>query len=94
MTQVGLSDDELVDAIMQVAEADHSIARVLREIVTLDSVVRVSALDLVGAHLKIHSAAGDVLDCVDALKRDTVARRLAERLASADTPGRGVPPAA
>ncbi|MBI1963953.1 MAG: hypothetical protein HYS37_11320, partial [Candidatus Rokubacteria bacterium] len=48
--------------------------------VTLDGAVRASALDLVGAHLTIHSAAGDVLDCVDALKRDEVARRLAERL--------------
>ncbi|MBI4254289.1 MAG: hypothetical protein HY616_04395 [Candidatus Rokubacteria bacterium] len=75
-----LSPDELLEAMVQVAERDPSIARVLREIVTLDGAVRASALDLVGAHLTIHSAAGDVLDCVDALKRDEVARRLAERL--------------
>jgi hypothetical protein len=80
MTPVTLSDDEYVDAIVHVAQADQSIARVLREIVSLETEVRASALDLVGAHLRIHSAAGDVLDCVIALKRDTVARRLAERL--------------
>ena len=74
------SPDELVDTIVQVAERDASIARVLREIVSLETAVRASALDLVGAHLRVHSAAGDVLDCVDALKRDDVARRLAERL--------------
>jgi len=74
------SPDELVDTIVQVAERDASIARVLREIVSLDTAVRASALDLVGAHLRIHSAAGDALACVDALKRDDVARRLAERL--------------
>jgi len=56
---------------------------VLREICGLDGAVRASALDLVGAHLRIHSAAGDVLDCVAALKRDDVARRIAERLGPA-----------
>ena len=56
--------------------------------------MRASALDLVSAHLKIHSTAGDVLDCVDALKRDAVARRLAERLGSADAPSQGATPAA
>ena len=75
-----LGADELVDKIARVAERDASIARVLREIVSLETAVRASALDLVGAHLRVHSAAGDVLDCVDALKRDDVARRLAERL--------------
>jgi len=75
-----LGADELVDTIARVAERDASIARVLREIVSLETAVRASALDLVGAHLRVHSAAGDVLDCVDALKRDDVARRLAERL--------------
>lgn len=80
MTPTTLSDDEYVDAIVQVAEADQSIARVLREIVSLDAAVRSSALDLVGAHLRIHSASGDVLDCVGALKRDRVAQRLAARL--------------
>ncbi len=94
MTPTELGDDEYVDAIVHVAQADQSIARVLREIVSLDAPVRASALDLVGAHLKVHSAAGDVLDCVDALKRDAVARRLAERLGSADAPTPGAPPAA
>ena len=94
MTPAKPTDDEFVDAIAQVASADPSIARVLREIVTLDTPVRVSALDLVSAHLKIHSAAGDVLDCVDALKRDAVARRLAERLGAADAPAQGASPAA
>ncbi|HBH03246.1 MAG TPA: hypothetical protein DDZ42_15235 [Candidatus Rokubacteria bacterium] len=75
-----LGADELVDTIARVAARDASIARVLREIVSLETAVRASALDLVGAHLRVHSAAGDVLDCVDALKRDDVARRLAERL--------------
>ena len=75
-----LGADELVDTIARVAERDASIARVLREIVSLETAVRASALDLVGAHLRVHSAAGDVLDCVDALKRDDVAPRLAERL--------------
>lgn len=73
-------ENEFVDAILQVAARDASIARVLREICGLDGAVRASALDLVGAHLRIHSAAGDVLDCVLALKRDDVARRIAERL--------------
>lgn len=80
---VKLGDDEYVDAIVLVCERDPSVARVLREIVSLDTAVRSSALDLVGAHLRVHSAAGDVLDCVDALKRDAVAQRLAERLGPA-----------
>lgn len=80
---VKLSDGEYVDAIVLVCERDPSVARVLREIVSLDTAVRSSALDLVGAHLRVHSAAGDVLDCVDALKRDAVAQRLAERLGPA-----------
>lgn len=75
-----LTPDEYVDAIVQVAERDASIARALREIVGLEAAVRSSALDLVGAHLRVHSAAGEVLDCLDALKRDEVARRIAERL--------------
>jgi len=77
------SRDELVDLIVRVAERDASIARVLREIVGLDAAVRTTALDLVGAHLRIRSASGDALDCVDALKRDDVVRRLAERLGPA-----------
>lgn len=83
MPLVKLGDDEYVDAILQVCERDPSVARVLREIVSLEAAVRSSALDLVGAHLRVHSAAGDVLDCVDALKRDAVAQRLAERLGPA-----------
>ena len=78
-----LGADEFVDSVLQVAARDASIARVLREICGLDGAVRASALDLVGAHLRIHSAAGDVLDCVEALKRDDVARRIAERLGPA-----------
>ena len=78
-----LPADEFVDSVLQVAARDASIARVLREICGLDGAVRASALDLVGAHLRIHSAAGDVLDCVLALKRDDVARRIAERLGPA-----------
>jgi hypothetical protein len=79
----GLGQDEFVDAVLQVAARDPSIARVLREICGLDGAVRASALDLVGAHLRIHSAAGDALDCVETLKRDDVARRIAERLGPA-----------
>ena len=78
-----LGQDELVDAVLAIAERDPSIARVLREICGLDGAVRASALDLVGAHLRIHFAAGDVLDCVAVLKRDEVARRIAERLGPA-----------
>jgi len=78
-----LGQDELVDAVLAVAERDPSIARVLREICGLDGAVRASALDLVGAHLRIRSAAGDVLDCVAVLKGDEVARRIAERLGPA-----------
>jgi hypothetical protein len=78
-----LGNDAYVAAILQVCERDPSVARVLREIVSLDGAVRASALDLVGAHLRIHSAAGDVLDCVEALKRDAVAQRLAQRLGPA-----------
>ena len=78
-----LTPDEYVDAIVQVAERDASIGRVLREILSLDGVVRSSALDLVAAHLRVHSAAGDVLDCIDALKRDAVVQRISERLGAA-----------
>lgn len=86
-----LTPDEYVDAIVRVAERDASIARVLREIVGLETAVRSSALDLVAAHLRVHSAAGDVIDCIDALKRDVVAQRIAERLA-ARAPAPGDPP--
>ena len=86
-----LTPDEYVDAIVQIAERDASIARVLREIVSLETAVRSSALDLVAAHLRVHSAAGDVIDCIDALKRDAVAQRIAERLAAARAPDPGDP---
>lgn len=86
-----LTPDEYVDAIVQIAERDASIARVLREIVSLETAVRSSALDLVAAHLRVHSAAGDVIDCIDALKRDAVAQRIAERLAATRPPDPGDP---
>lgn len=86
-----LSPDEYVDAMVQVAERDASIGRVLREILSLDGAVRSSALDLVAAHLRVHSAAGDVLDCIDLLKRDAIAQRLSERLTAARTPAPGGP---
>jgi hypothetical protein len=86
-----LTPDEYVEAIVQIAERDASIARVLREIVSLETAVRSSALDLVAAHLRVHSAAGDVIDCIDALKRDAVAQRIAERLAPAPAPDPGDP---
>ena len=85
-----MTHDEYVDAIVQVAERDASIGRVLREILSLDGAVRSSALDLVAAHLRVHSAAGDVLDCIDLLKRDAIAQRLGERLAAL-TPAPGGP---
>jgi transcription initiation factor TFIIIB Brf1 subunit/transcription initiation factor TFIIB len=69
-----------VAAVVEVAARDASIARVLREICALDGVVRSGALDLVGAHLKTRTTAGDVFDCLDALRSDDVARRIAERL--------------
>jgi len=73
-------DEAYVETILRVAEGDASIARVLREIAALDGAVRSGALDLVGAHLKTHAAPADVLECVQALRRDDVARRIAERL--------------
>ena len=85
-----LSPDEYVDAMAQAAERDASIGRVLREILSLDGAVRSSALDLIAVHLRVHSAAGDVLDCIDMLKRDAIAQRLGERLA-ARTPAPGGP---
>jgi hypothetical protein len=72
--------DELIRTIVAVAERDASIARVLREICALDAAVRDSALDLVGAHLRNQAASSDVLACVQALRRDDVARALGERL--------------
>ena len=71
---------EYVSTILQVAERDPSIARVLREICGLDAAVRASALELVAAHLRARETARDVLECVAALRRDEVARRIAEAL--------------
>lgn len=76
---------EYVDAIIQAARRDPSIARVLREICALDARVRASALDLVAAYLGTWRAPGDpaardVLDCVAALRRDEVAQRVGEAL--------------
>lgn len=85
-----LSPDDYVDAMVQAAERDASIGRVLREILSLDGAVRSSMLDLVAAHLRVHTAAGDVLDCIDMLKRDAIAERLSERL-PARTPTSGGP---
>ena len=72
--------EEYLRTILAVAERDTSIARVLREICTLEAGVRTSALDLVGAHLRAQAAAADVLDCVQALRHDDVARAIVERL--------------
>ena len=72
--------DAYIDAIVQAAARDASIARVLREICALDGNVRAGALELVGAHLRTRAAAADVLECVHALREDAVARRIAERL--------------
>lgn len=72
--------DDYVRTILAVAEGDASIARVLREICALEADVRGSALDLVGAHLRAQAAAGDVLECVQALRREEVARAIAARL--------------
>jgi hypothetical protein len=75
-----MTDDRYVDAIVQAAERDATIARVLREICALAGDVRAGALDLIGAHLRTQAAAADVLECVRALREDGVARRIAERL--------------
>lgn len=72
--------DDYVRAIIAVAERDASIARVLREICALEADVRGSALDLVSAHLRAQAVAGDVLECVQALRREEVARAIAARL--------------
>ena len=80
MSPLGSSDEAYVAAIVEVATRDASIARVLREICALDGAVRSGALDLVGAHLRMRATAGDVFQCLDALRRDEIARRLAERL--------------
>jgi hypothetical protein len=71
---------EYVEAILSVAAVDPSIARVLREICSLDGAVRTTALDLVTAHLKARAVDADILDVVAALRRDDVARRIADAL--------------
>jgi hypothetical protein len=75
-----MASEEYVRAILEVAGRDASIARVLREICALEGGVRASALDLVGAHLRATSASADVLDCVQALRQDDVARAIIARL--------------
>ena len=77
---IGAPAEEYIDTIVRVAERDASIARVLREICALEPDVRGSALDLVGAHLRSQAAAADVLQCVQALRREEVARAIATRL--------------
>lgn len=71
---------DYVAAIVAVAERDASIARVLREICALAPDVRGSALALISAHLRTQAGSADVLECVQALGREEVARALAERL--------------
>ena len=72
--------EDYIEAMLQVAARDASIAGVLREICALDGAVRSGALELVRAHLRTHAAAADVLDCVQALSHDDVAQRIVERL--------------
>jgi len=69
-----------IDVIVAAAQRDQSIARVLREICALEATVRAGALELVGAQLRTHAAAADVIAVVQALRRDDIARRIAERL--------------
>ncbi len=71
---------EYVDVILQVAARDQSIARVLREICTLDGATRAAALGLVAAHLRTRRVDQGVLDCIAMLRQDTVAQRIAEVL--------------
>lgn len=73
---------EYVEAILEVAERDASIARVLLEICGLDSPLRSTALGLVSTHLRTRGARQDVLDCIAMLRQDAVARRIAEVLAA------------
>jgi hypothetical protein len=72
--------DDYVRTILEVAGRDASITRVLREICALEGGVRAGALDLVGARLRATAAAADVLECVQALRQDDVARAIVERL--------------
>ena len=81
-----MTDAPDVDAIIEVAERDASIAGVLREICALDAGVRAGALELVDAHLRTQAAAADILRVVQALREDAVARRIAERLGPPSPP--------
>jgi hypothetical protein len=74
------ADEAYVSAIVAVSERDGTIAHVLREICALDDAVRAGALDLVGAYLRTRAAGSDVFECLDALRRDDVARAIAGRL--------------
>jgi hypothetical protein len=78
MSPLTSEQEAYVATIVAAAQRDDSIARVLREICALDGAVRGGALDLVGGYL--HSAGRDVIECLDALRRDEIARRIAERL--------------
>jgi hypothetical protein len=73
-------DEAYVAAIVTVAERDGSVARVLREICALDRGIRESALALVGTDVRARTMAADVFECLDALRRDEIARTIAERL--------------
>jgi hypothetical protein len=78
MSPLSAEQEAYVATIVAVAERDDSIARVLREICALDGAVRGGALDLVGGYLR--NAGRDVTACLEALRRDEIARRLVERL--------------
>lgn len=68
-----------VDVIVDVCRRDESIARVLREVCSLDGVVRGCALDLVEAHLA-GRVAPHVLEGIAALRGDELARQIAARI--------------
>ena len=78
MSTLTTEQESYDETIVAAAQRDDSIARVLREICALDGAVRSGALDLVGGYLR--SAGRDVVECLDALRRDEIARRIAERL--------------
>ena len=78
MSALSSEQESYVETIVAAARRDDSIARVLREICALDGAVRSGALDLVGGYLR--SAGRDVVECLDALRRDEIARHIAERL--------------
>ena len=71
---------DTLDVIVHIAARDASIARTLREICALEGAVRSCALDLMGAHLRTQAVPPDVLHCLELLRRDDFARRIAERL--------------